>query len=74
MANVSSGWVAKLVPPDFSICYSIIAFSFDNKKNAECVRDFIMNPTKREFFRQLRSSDANTKTLFDKIELPDGII
>jgi len=74
MANVSSGWVAKVVPPDYSICYSIIAFPFDTKETAELVKEYIMNPSKREFFRQLRSSDANTKTLFDKIVLPDGII
>ena len=74
MANVSSGWVAKVVPPDYSICYSIVAFPFDTKETAELVQQYIMNSSKREFFRQLRSSDANTKTLFDKIVLPNGII
>jgi hypothetical protein len=74
MANVSSGWVAKVVPPEYSICFSIIAFPFDTKEAAESVKEYLMNPSKREFFRKLRTSDANTKTLFDKIPLPDGLI
>ena len=74
MANVSSGWVAKIVPPEYSICYSIIAFPFETKEMAECVKNYLMDTSKRDFFRKLRSSDANTKNLFDKIIIPNAIV
>jgi hypothetical protein len=74
MANVSSGWVAKVVPPEYAICYSIIAFPFESKECAESIKNFLMDTNKKEFFRKLRSSDANTKNLFDKIAIPDGLI
>jgi hypothetical protein len=72
--NVTNGWAVKVAGPDYSISYSIVGFELPNKKSAYKLKKYLLEDETIKMIKSLKTSAANTKTLFSKILLPDGLI
>jgi hypothetical protein len=72
--NVTNGWAVKVAGPEYSISYSIVGFEVKDKESAYKLKDFLLNDGTIKLIKSLKTSAANTKTLFSKITLPNGII
>lgn len=72
--NVTNGWAVKVAGPEYSISYSIVGFEVKDEESAYKLKDFLLNKNTIKFIKSLKTSAANTKTLFSKIPLPDGLI
>jgi len=68
------GRAVKIAGPEFSICFSIIAFEFDKESSAIKFHDWFVTENICDYLNKIRTSGTNTKTLFSYIPLPDGII
>jgi len=56
------------------LSYSVIGFCVDTEEQVKKLYNFIINNDIIKETQKIKTSNANTKTLFDKITLPDGII
>ena len=70
----TGGIAAKLCSPDTSISYSIIGFPVKSKESAIKLLNYLRSTEVRELWKALKSNNDNTKAVFSKIPLPDGII
>jgi hypothetical protein len=73
MSNLRTNSIKK-AGPEYSISYSIIAFEVDTKEQCEKLYQYMKEIDILQKIKYLATSGANTKTLFSKIPLPDGII
>lgn len=72
--NLGGGKSLKIAGPEYSLSYSVIGFCVDTKEQVKRLYDFIIKNDILKETQKIKTSNANTKTLFDKIVLPNGII
>jgi len=74
ISNVSGGTAVKIASPDYSISYSIIGFEVDTKETALYLKEYLDSKEIIKIWKGFKRSNANTKSVFLKIPLPDAII
>lgn len=72
--NLGGGKSIKIAGPEYSLSYSVIGFCVDTEEQVKKLYNFIINNDIIKETQKIKTSNANTKTLFDKITLPDGIV
>lgn len=72
--NLGGGRSTKIAGPEYSLSYSVIGFCVDTEEQVKKLYNFIINNDIIKETQKIKTSNANTKTLFDKITLPNGII
>jgi hypothetical protein len=72
--NMGGGRAVKIASPEYSLSYSVIGFCVSSKIKAKKLHEFFIENKIMEKITKVATSGANTKTLFSKITLPDGII
>jgi hypothetical protein len=72
--NVGGGKSIKIAGPEYSLSYSVIGFCVDTEDSAKKLYNFMMDNNILDETKKVKTSNANTKTLFNKIVLPNGII
>jgi hypothetical protein len=72
--NVGGGVAVKIAGPEYAISHSVVGFCVDTEEQARKLYNFIIDNDIMRKSISLATSNANTKTLFSKIPLPDGII
>jgi hypothetical protein len=72
--NLGGGKSLKIAGPEYALSYSVIGFCVDTEEQVKRLYDFIITNNILKEAQKIKTSNANTKTLFDKIVLPDGLI
>jgi hypothetical protein len=72
--NLGGGRSLKIAGPEYTLSYSVIGFCVDTEEQVKRLYDYIVDSGILKETQKIKTSNANTKTLFDKIVLPDGII
>ena len=72
--NLGGGKALKIAGPEYSLSYSVIGFCVDTEESAKKLYNYIKDNNILEETKKIKTSNANTKTLFEKIILPDGLI
>jgi hypothetical protein len=74
VAKTSGGVACKIASPDFSIGHSIVGFIVKDKISAEKLKSYLQSDLIVSLWKSLKTNNDNTKSVFLKIPLPDGII
>jgi hypothetical protein len=72
--NKGGGRAVKVAGPEYSICFSVVAFFTDSEESAINLHKYIIDSNIMEKSWRLATSSTNTKNLFSRFEIPDGII
>jgi hypothetical protein len=72
--NVSGGTAVKIAPPEYSLSYSVVGFEVPNEKSALKLKEFLQKEDTIKLWKSFKRTNANTKSVFSNIILPDGII
>jgi len=72
--NMGGGRAVKIAGPEYSLSYSVIGFCVETKTQAKKLHNFFIKEDIMNRVKKVATSGANTKTLFSKIILPNGII
>lgn len=68
------GKALKIAGPEYSISRSTVALVVDSEQSALNLKEWILENDLLNDLNELRLSSTNSKSLFSKISLPDGII
>jgi hypothetical protein len=74
ISNVTGGVAVKIASPEYSISYSVIAFEVKDEASAILLRDYLRKPEVVKMWKGFKRTNANTKSVFDNMELPVEII
>jgi hypothetical protein len=74
IANVSGGTAVKIAPPKYSISYSVVGFEVPSEEAAIKLKNFLQTNDVIKLWKSFKRTNANTKSTFLNITLPDGII
>lgn len=74
VAKTSSGVACKIASPDFAIGHSIVGFVVKDKISAEKLKSYLQSNSVVSLWKSLKTNNDNTKAVFSKISLPDGLI
>lgn len=72
--NVSGGTAVKIASPEYSLSYSVVGFEVPNQKSALKLKEFLQKEDTIKLWKSFKRTNANTKSAFSNIILPDGII
>jgi hypothetical protein len=68
------GTAVKIVPPDTSITHRIVAFIVKDEISAKNLKNYMESDYVIKLWKSLKTASVNSKSVFSKIPLPDGII
>jgi len=74
IANQSGGTAVKIADPTVAVPYCIVAFPVKDKETAVKLKKYMQSENFVSTWKSLKTNNSNTKTVFSKISLPDGII
>lgn len=74
VAKTSGGTACKIISPEFSISQGVIGFEVKDENSANKLKKYIKSDDIVLLWKSLKTNNDNTKLVFSKIPLPDGII
>lgn len=74
VAKTSGGTACKIVSPEYSISQGVIGFEVKDEQTANKLKDYLKSSEIISLWKSLKTNNDNTKSVFSKIPLPDGII
>lgn len=60
----------KVAPPDYAICFSVVAFPCESEEQAKKFMEYLKSTEIAEMYKRIPKSTANSKTVFSMIPLP----
>jgi len=69
-----SGKTIRIGSPEYAVCFSIVSLEVDSEESAYKLKKWIEDNDILQKLNDMRTSGTNSKSLFSKIVLPDGLI